>query len=66
MANETQIIEGSRWTARHARGRRDAIVHTVRGVTSHGVYVTSPEAEGRSPGHLYSAPEFLRLFEVAS
>jgi len=55
-----EIKEGSTWIARHAFGRHDAIVYTVRGVTASGVYVTS--CEGRSPGHLYSEEDFRRLF----
>jgi hypothetical protein len=47
---------GSRWVAVWAAMRPDAFVWTVRGVTEHGIYITSPQS--RSPGHLVSHRDF--------
>ncbi len=54
------IQQGTQWIARHALGRKDPIRFTVRGVTEHGVYITSPES--RSPGHLINTAEFRKLY----
>lgn len=54
-----EIKEGSKWVANIAYGRKDAICFTVRGVTSHGIYITGSE---RTPGNLYSQAEFVKLF----
>lgn len=50
---------GSQWVARWA-DTRDPMVWTVRGLTDHGVYFTSPES--RSPGHLLSPNDFLSQY----
>lgn len=57
---DPHIKEGSQWIAAHAVGRHDAAVWTIRGITEAGVYITCPES--RSPGHLFSQAQFLRLY----
>ncbi len=57
------VCDGSRWLAKHAARRADAIVWTVRGVTEHGVYFTAPES--RAPGHLLSQADFLAQYTPA-
>jgi hypothetical protein len=54
------ISVGSRWIAKHSSGRKDAIVWTVRGVTTYGVYFSAPES--RSPGHLLLENDFLAQY----
>jgi hypothetical protein len=54
------IVNGSQWHAVWSRGNPNAMVWTVRGVTVHGVYITSPGS--RSPGHLYSENDFRKLY----
>lgn len=53
-----QVEIGSQWFAKWSVGRADAMVWTVRGITSHGIYITSPGS--RSPGHLLSPETFTR------
>lgn len=60
---ETSIEIGSQWVSAFAKGRVDALVFTVRGVTERGVYITCPES--RSPGHLFSEESFLRMYVKA-
>jgi hypothetical protein len=57
-----EVKEGNKYIASHAYGRTDAISFTVRGVTEHGIYITSPES--RSPGHLISHAEFGKLYRL--
>lgn len=60
---QSTIGVGSKWVAFAARGRRDAYVYTVLGVTERGVYLNCPGS--RSTGHLHSEAEFRKLFTVA-
>lgn len=55
-----EIKEGDRVVARRARGRANAIVWIVRGVTERGVYITSELSGslGFAPGHLLSEGDF--------
>jgi hypothetical protein len=55
---ETTIVLGSQWLAKWSVGRTDASVWTVRGVTEHGIYITSPGT--RTPGTLCSPEDFAR------
>lgn len=34
-----QVVIGSQWFAKWSVGRADAMVWTVRGITSHGIYI---------------------------
>ncbi len=52
------ITTGMKVLAKWSAGRADAMVWTVRGVTEHGIYITSPGS--RSPGHLLSEKDFSR------
>lgn len=49
---------GSQWIAKWAVGNPNAYIWTVRGVTEHGVYITSPGSH--TPGHLLSPEDFNR------
>jgi hypothetical protein len=52
------VTIGSQWVASWSKGFPGAYTWTVRGITSHGVYITSPDS--RMSGHLISVEGLLR------
>jgi hypothetical protein len=62
IQDDTIPAVGSRWVAKWANDLAP-YVWTVKGVTQHGIYITSPQS--RTPGHLISRPDFARDYVAA-
>lgn len=58
---------GGKYIARQARGNPTALIWTVRGVTTLGVYITKDRHQPGFPdGHLLDVADFVREYVEAS